>query len=57
MKDKHIGLRIPVALHAKLKHVSKYEGRSMNKQILYLIRKNVQEFEDREGKIEIDDKK
>lgn len=56
MKDKHIGLRIPGALHAKLKHVSKYEGRSMNKQILYLIRKNVQEFEDREGNIEIDGK-
>ena len=53
--NKHIGLEIDPELHYKLKYISKYEGRSGNGQILYLIRKCVKDFEDREGVIEIPD--
>lgn len=52
-KCKHIGIRIDRATHYKLHFVSKYEGRSANGQILYLVRKNIKEFENANGKIEI----
>ena len=51
-KSKHLGIRIDDELHFKLHYISKYEGRSANGQILYLIRKNIQEFEKEHGKIE-----
>ncbi len=50
-KDKHLGIRIDNELHYKLHYISKYEGRSGNGQILYLIRKCILEFEDKHGKI------
>lgn len=49
--NKHLGLEIEPELHAKLKYIAKYEGRSINGQILYLIRKCVKEFEKEEGEI------
>ena len=52
-KDKHLGLRINSELHYKLHYISKYEGRSANGQILFLIRKCVTEFEEKHGKIVI----
>ena len=42
-------------LHGKLHYISKYEGRSMNGQILYLIRKCIREFEQENGEIVIED--
>lgn len=54
-KEKHIGLRIDKELHYKLHYISDYEGRSANGQILYLIRKNIKEFETENGAIEIPD--
>ena len=52
-KEKHIGLRIDKELHYKLHYISDFEGRSANGQILYLIRKNIKEFEAENGEIEI----
>ena len=49
-KDKHLGLRIDSELHYKLH--SQYEGRSANGEVIYLIRKAIEEFEKEHGKIE-----
>ena len=51
MKLKHLGIRIDSELHAKLHYVSRYEGRSANGQILYLIRQCVRQFEKEHGAI------
>ena len=40
-KDKHIGLRIDSETHAKLKDLAEYEGRSINGEIIYLIRQAI----------------
>lgn len=40
----------------KLHYIAKYEGRSANGQILYLIRQCIKAFEEENGKIEIDPK-
>ena len=52
-KDKHIGIRIGKELHFKLHYISKFEGRSANGQIIYLIQKCIREFEKSNGKIEL----
>ena len=52
-KDKHIGIRIDKELHFKLHYISKFEGRSANGQIIYLIQKCIREFEKSNGKIEL----
>ena len=52
-KDKHLGLRIDSQLHYKLHYISKYEGRSANGEVIYLIRKAIDEFEKQHGKIEM----
>ncbi len=49
--NKHLGIEVDPALHYKLHYISKYEGRSANGQILYLIRKCIQEFEKEQGEI------
>ena len=51
-KDKHLGLRIDSELHYKLHYISKYEGRSANGEVIYLIRRAIEEFEKEHGKIE-----
>lgn len=51
-KDKHLGIRIDQDMHFKLHYISKYEGRSANGQVLYLIRQCINEFEENHGKIE-----
>ena len=51
-ENKHIGIEVDKELHYKLRYISKYEGRSANGQILYLIRKNIREFECEHGEIE-----
>ena len=52
-KNKHLGIEIDPELHYKLHYISKYEGRSANGQVLYLIRNCIKDFERREGAIEI----
>ena len=51
-KNKHLGIEIDPELHYKLHYVSRYEGRSGNGQILYLIRKCIKDFENENGEIE-----
>ena len=49
--NKHLGIEINPDIHAKIKYISKYEGRSMNGQILYLITNCIRDFEKQNGKI------
>lgn len=50
---KHLGIRIEDAdLHYKLHYIARYEGRSANGQILYLIRKCIENFEAKSGEIQ-----
>jgi len=37
-KEKHLGIRINEELHFKLHYVAQYDGRSINGEILYLLR-------------------
>ncbi len=53
--NKHLGIEIDPELHYKLHYISKYEGRSANRQILYLIRRCIQEFEKEQGEIILPD--
>lgn len=53
--NKHLGIEIDSELHYKLHYIAKYEGRSANGQILYLIRKCIREFEKNDGEIVIPD--
>ena len=54
--NKHLGLEISPDIHYKLHYISKYEGRSANGQVLYLIRKCIKEFEEENGKIDLESK-
>lgn len=51
-KDKHIGLRIDSDTHKKLKNLAEFEGRSINGELLYLIRQAIIEHEKKYGKTE-----
>lgn len=53
--NKHLGIEIEPELHYKLHYIAKYEGRSGNGQILYLIRQYIKDFEKIEGTIEVPD--
>lgn len=44
-KDKHLGLRIDAETHQKLKELAEYDGRSINGEVLYLIRKAILKYE------------
>lgn len=50
-KNKHLGIEVDPELHYKLRYIADYEGRSVNRQILYLIRQCIREFEEKEGPI------
>ncbi len=49
--NKHLGLEIPPDIHHKLHYIAKYEGRSANGQVLYLLRRCIQDFEQQHGVI------
>ena len=53
MMAKHMSVRIEEELLEKLHVVSDYEGRSINRHILMLIRKDVEKYEKEHGKIEV----
>lgn len=53
-ENKHLGIEIDPELHRKLKYIAKYEERSLNGQILYLVRQCIRDFEEKNGKIEND---
>lgn len=48
-KDKHLGLRIDTETHRKLKNLAEYDGRSINGEVLYLIRQAIIEHETKHG--------
>ena len=51
-KQCHIGIRYDDnVLHRKLHYIAKYEGRSANQHILYLIRRDIDKFEKEHGEI------
>ena len=50
-QNKHLGLEIEPDLHSKLKYIAKYEDRSINGEIIYLIKKAIREFESQNGEI------
>ena len=52
-KNKQLGIEIEPELHYKLHYISKYEGRSGNVQILYLMRQCIKQFEKENGEIQI----
>ena len=49
-KDKHLGLRIDSETHEKLKNLAEYDGRSINGEVLYLIRQAIMQHEKEQGK-------
>ncbi len=53
--NKHLGIEIDPILHYKLHYISRYEGRSANGQILYLLRSCIKDFEQKEGEIVLPD--
>lgn len=55
-ENKHLGIEIDPELHYKLRYIAKYEGRSGNGQILYLVRQCIKDFEDKHGAIELEEK-
>ena len=54
--NKHLGIEITPDVHAKIKYISKYEGRSINGQVLYLVNQCIRDFEKENGTIKLDDK-
>jgi len=53
--EKHLGLRIDIETHGKLKSLAGYEGRSINREVLYLIRQAIKMHEKKHGELEIID--
>lgn len=51
MATKSLSIRIDEELLHKLHIVASYEGRSANSQILILIRRSVEEYEEKHGNI------
>ena len=51
MAVKSASIRIEEEMLKKLAYVAEYEGRSVNSQVLVLIRKSVKAFEDANGTI------
>ena len=52
MAIKSLSIRIDSEMLDKLHQVADYEGRSANSQILFLIRKCIEDFEKEHGKID-----
>ena len=52
---KHIGLRVGLETHQKLRYIANYEGRTINGQAHYLIHKCIREFEKEHGPIRPED--
>ncbi len=50
MAVKSVSIRIEEEMLRKIGFVADYEGRSVNSHILVLIRKNIQKFENENGK-------
>lgn len=51
-KEKHLGLRIDSETHKKLKSLAEYDGRSINSEVLYILRRAIAQHEAEQGKLE-----
>jgi len=49
---KSVSIRIEEEMLNKISHIADYEGRSVNSQVLVLIRENIKAFEDTNGAID-----
>lgn len=56
-ENKHLGIEIEPTLHAKLRYIAEAEDRSINKQILYLVKQCVSTYEEENGEIVLQEKK
>ena len=52
MAIKSVSIRIEEEMLNKIAHIADYEGRSVNSQVLVLIRDNIKAFEDKNGTID-----
>ena len=52
--NKHLGIEINKEMHYKLHYIAKYEGRSGNGQILYLVNECIRKFEKEHGEIKVE---
>lgn len=52
MAVKSVSIRIEEEMLNKIAYIADYEGRSVNSQVLVLIRENIKAFEDANGAIE-----
>ena len=52
--NKHLGIEVEPELHGKLRYIAKYEGRSVNGQIIYFIRQCIRAIEESNGDIKLD---
>ena len=52
-KTKHLGLRIDAETHEKLKSLAEYDGRSINGEVLYLIRQAISQHEQTKGRLKL----
>ncbi len=58
MDDKaFLTIRMDRKLHDKFQSIAAYEGRSMSRQVLYLVNQYVQGFEKKNGPVESINKK
>jgi len=51
--EKSLSVRIDEDLLRKFRYVAKEDGRSANKELLWLIRQNIEEFEAEHGPIPV----
>lgn len=54
-KQKHISIRIDEETLKKFHYVASFNDRSASGQIMYLINKNIRDFEEEHGQIELTD--
>ena len=52
MSVKSVSIRIEEDMPQKIGYIADYEGRSVNSQVLVLIRENIKAFEEKHGFIE-----
>lgn len=54
---KNVAFKQDIVTHDKIYYIAKYEGRTLNGQIQYLIQKCIREFEKENGTITVEDLK
>ncbi len=52
-KKKHLSLRLDDETRLKLRYIAKYEGRSINGQVMHLIYGCIRDYEEKNGKIDL----